>query len=209
MRVKLKQLADIKPGFTFRTAVDGKSGDYRLLRIQDIRAPEHGKKRPDRVLVNWDNKKSPPQILPGDIVLPGRGERYYAMYFEEANMAQFAGDGARGIIPGNQIYVIRLWCGIKIETRVLPQYLAWFLNRSESLKYYAAHLRGTSIPILSRSNLELMEIKVPALETQKKILTLDQSWQEENRLSAELLENRCKMLTGIYQHYLKEDVTDR
>lgn len=205
MQHNLKDLADIKSGYTFRKAIKGDTGDYRVLRIKDIRqsdATDNQEQKSPLPRIFWEHTKPPPRLSAGDIALPGRGERHFAMLFDKERINYLTGDDAQGIIPSNQIYTIRIKPGAQ---RVLPEYLAWFLNRKEARTFFTSRLGGTSIPILSRENLGKLSVSVPSIKTQQKIIELDQLWQEENRLYSELLDNRRRILKGIYNQYLERE----
>ena len=193
----LKDIAAIRSGHTFRRMDDGEDGNYRVLRISDLR------EAPDRAspMVHWAGKKTPPLLEVDDLVIPGRGERFDTVWFTSTRIAETAA-GAHGVIPTNQVYTIRL--SQTVKQHVLPGYLNWHLNRESTRDYFQANLRGTSIPILPREILGNLAVPVPTLHIQEQIVALEAAWRKEQQLMEQLQDNRRQMLDGIYQHYLNE-----
>ena len=49
-----------------------------------------------------------------------------------------------------------------------------------------------------------LELAIPDLSTQQKILHLNELWEKEQQLTQTLLNNRETMLQGMFQHILME-----
>ena len=49
-----------------------------------------------------------------------------------------------------------------------------------------------------------LELAIPDLSTQQKILHLNELWEKEQQLTQTLLNNRETMLQGMFQHLLME-----
>lgn len=64
--------------------------------------------------------------------------------------------------------------------------------------------QGTSIAMLSTATAKDLQLEIPSLETQQKILHLNQLWEQEQQLTHALLKNRETMLQGMFQQLLKE-----
>ena len=56
--------------------------------------------------------------------------------------------------------------------------------------------RGVHMPVVRRSVIESIDIPVPPLETQKKIVRMDLLMQKEQELIERLAEQRKKMITA-------------
>ncbi|MGK6717919.1 hypothetical protein ACKU3I_022310 [Serratia marcescens] len=50
-----------------------------------------------------------------------------------------------------------------------------------------------------------IKLNIPSIETQKKILHLNQLWEREQALTQALLMNRKTMLQGMFQQLLNEN----
>ena len=49
-----------------------------------------------------------------------------------------------------------------------------------------------------------LQLEIPSLKTQHKILHLNRLWEQEQQLTQALLKNRDIMLQGMFQQLLKE-----
>lgn len=63
---------------------------------------------------------------------------------------------------------------------------------------------GSSIQAITKAGLGAMTIPLPLPATQQKLIELQDLWNEEDRLIAQLQANRTHMLQGIYQHLIKD-----
>lgn len=188
MHKPLRTLADIRAGYSFRTKIENDAeGDVRVLQISDIRSTTA--LDPHALpLVRWTVASQPPLLRRGAVVMPARGDHYEAVVIESDEP----------MVASGQLFVIE-----PRSAAVHPGYLCWFLNQSESRTYMLKNRAGSSIPSLSRAVLGDLQVTVPSLETQQKILDLAQLWQQEQNLSQQLLANRQKMLDGIYSKLLE------
>jgi restriction endonuclease S subunit len=80
------------------------------------------------------------------------------------------------------------------DKKVLPQYLAWFLNNHTTQTLLKGQAIGTSIPSISKQVLENLEIAVPSIETQKAILQITKLRNKEKSLKQEIEVLRDKFL---------------
>lgn len=77
-----------------------------------------------------------------------------------------------------------------VGDHVLAVYLNWFINQPTAQAYLASHARGTSVSMINKQALEEMEIAVPPLERQKKIVELAELTATEQQLLRRLAEKR-------------------
>jgi restriction endonuclease S subunit len=72
------------------------------------------------------------------------------------------------------------------DKKVLPQYLAWFLNNHTTQTLLKGQAIGTSIPSISKHVLENLEITVPNIEIQKAILQITKLRNKEKSLKQKI-----------------------
>ena len=111
-------------------------------------------------------------LQPGDIIFAAKGIKNFAAIFEAHNQPAVA---------STSFFVISL-----SDDGVLPEYLAWFLNHTETQKYLKTFARGTSIASISKSVLEDLEIPVPDISIQKTILKISELRKRERTLIREI-----------------------
>lgn len=103
----------------------------------------------------------------GDVLFAAKGTKNFAAVYEEHNQPAVA---------STSFFVIRLF-----NSKVLPEYLAWFLNNPNTQALLKAQAMGTSIPSISKLVLEDLEIPVPTIEKQKSVIEISKlRWQEKN-----------------------------
>jgi hypothetical protein len=183
MRKLLRNVAEIGVGHSFRSGIrDDARGEIRVLQIRDIRDSDNiDPANLPRVV--WPASGQPPLLKHGDVVMPARGDRYAAALIRDH----------APLLASGQLYVLH-----PKHADLMSEYLCWYLNQPESRSYILKNSAGTGIPILSRSVLGDLPIPVPSLETQRKIVALQQSWQQEQSLTRQLLANRQKMLDSLF-----------
>ena len=188
MRKPLRTIADIGVGHSFRSGIeDDPLGDIRVLQIRDIKGPANIQQ--DALLrMAWPEGSKPPLLKRGDVVLPSRGGRYDAVLVQ----------GNQPMLASGQLYVLHAR-----QRGLLPEYLCWYLNQPASQSYILKNRAGTGIPSLSRQVLGDLRVPVPPLETQRKIIALQQLWQQEQSLTRKLLANRQKMLHSFFGKLLE------
>lgn len=116
----------------------------------------------------------------GDVLFAAKGTKNFATVFENHNEPSVA---------STSFFVIRL-----TDNKILPQYLAWFLNNYTTQTLLKGQAIGTSIPSISKQVLENLEIAVPSIETQKVILQITKLRNKEKYLKQEIETLREKQI---------------
>jgi len=155
----LSAVAQVHTAMVFRNQPpqEDPSGNVRALAIRNLVAsvPFHWTALP-RVTV--DTKFMAHCLRVGDIVIPSRGDYYYAWLFEGAD---------EPIFPLGQLNVIRTAANLS------PHYLVWYLNRKTTQTKISQLLTGSSIQALTKASLLTIPIEVPSLRKQHEISELD------------------------------------
>lgn len=186
MRVILKNIARIRTGYTFREALgDVAEGGVCVLQIKDIRqravVEASGLSR-----VHWAGRGEPPFLQPNEIVLAARGEHNRSAIYT----------GGEPVVATNQFLIL----SVISPNRVLPAFLAWLLNQELAQRQMKAE--GTSITAINKAVLGDIELPVPPVETQKKVLALQGLWDEEHAVMIRLQQNREAMMNGMFRTLL-------
>jgi hypothetical protein len=104
----------------------------------------------------------------GDVLFSAKGTKNFAAVYEKHN---------EPAVASTSFFVIR-----PAGNRVLPQYLAWYLNSQSVQTLIKGQATGTSIPSISKHVLENLEIPVPNMETQEVILHITRLHNQEKAL---------------------------
>jgi len=194
MKKKLGDVADFRHGYQFRGKVTpDPAGGVRVVQIKDIDADLRirvGELTP----ISLD-RPDPYMTRSGDVLFLNRGHRLYPVVVPEV--------GANTIATG-YFFILR-----PNPRVILPEYLAWALSQSDFQESLRPYLRGSHIPMVSRTDVEDVRIEVPPLEVQRQILMLNSLLEEERRLSAAIQEKRSRLVQAVSRTLMHAPVTER
>lgn len=116
----------------------------------------------------------------GDVLFAAKGTKNFATVFENHNEPSVA---------STSFFVIR-----PTDNKVLPQFLAWFLNNHTTQTLLKGQAIGTSIPSISKQVLENLEIPVPDIKTQRAIVEISKLRNKEKSLKHKIESLREKQI---------------
>jgi restriction endonuclease S subunit len=118
----------------------------------------------------------------GDIIFAAKGSKNFAAQYESKNGP---------CVASSTFLVIRL--NDKFRSEILSEYLVWFLNHSRTQDWLKIKARGSSIPSISKTELQDLEISVPSVEKQRRILIIDLLQKRERQLIKQIqaLKEKC------------------
>jgi hypothetical protein len=180
---KLSQISEIRAGYTFRKPEKGTpTSSYPVAQIKDV-TDEGMLDVTDLVMMQLPTVPERFILQSGDVLFCARGTRTQA--------AVFAGDVA-DVVAGTQFFVIEAR-----RDRVLPEYLAWYINQRQSQEYLAACSHGSYVSMIHKEALMDLPVTLPSLETQHKILTVHKLALREQRLLEELKQRRADLVSAL------------
>lgn len=202
----LSDIADIRTGYTFREKVDEVEesiGTARIAQIKDVREIAETSNSflldPSKLpAIDWQGKDKA-LVDSGTVILPSRGSR--GGYFQASCVMQSSGD-ALPLVVTSQFLVITP------KADVLPEFLCWSLNQPaiQFLLSEGAGSQGSAMAVMLKTSIgNEIQLTIPSIERQKKILHLNQLWEKEQALTQALLTNRKTMLQGMFQQLLNEN----
>jgi len=80
------------------------------------------------------------------------------------------------------------------KQKMLPEYLAWFITHNKQIKLMHEQQLGTTIPSISMKQLAELEIDIPPIPMQKKIIAIHQLREKEKELTNLLEEWKDKQI---------------
>lgn len=174
----------IHTGYTARGRLEPTAaGGVLAIQLRDI-SPD-GLIDPERLTrVQLDGLADRYFVRAGDVVFRSRGERNTASALD-----QRLREPALAVLP---LMVLRPKRDV-----VTPEYLAWAINQPPAQRHFDGAARGTNIRMIPRSSLDDLELDVPDLETQKKIVAIDVLAERERELSLIAAESRRKLTSLI------------
>ena len=160
MITTLGTVAEVSTGYPFRKKVESEpGGDLVVVQIKDLGGSE-GVAGAGAVVLRNDRGEYDRHLLqPGDIVFQSRGSRHPAAVVQP---------GLKGIAAIG-LHVIR-----PDVTRVLPEYLAWWLNHPRSqAKFIEEVARGSYIPFVAKADLVRFAVPIQPLQKQRRVIEVE------------------------------------
>ena len=172
----------ILTGYTSRVRLlSAEQGGSLALQMGDV-SPD-GHVEPDRLTrVAFDVLPERYLVGRGDVIFRSRGKPNIAVALDDRFVER-----AVAVLP---LFVLRP----KPEI-LLPEYLAWVINQPASQRHFDRVARGTTMRMVPRSGLEILEISVPSIETQRRIVAID-ALAERERTLAILAADKRRTITG-------------
>ena len=177
--MQLEEIATISSGYLFRKRLQPKpGGKYRVVQMKDIdrfsRLDVSG-----LLAVDLDSVRQDYMLRQGDVLFRSRGHEHLATFVEKP---------LGKILAGSHFFILRVSRG-----DVLPEYLAWYLNQAPAQRQIAKAAAGTGTKHINIANLMQIEIKVPDLDSQKKVVELDRLSVKEQEI-LEALQQKKRLL---------------
>lgn len=183
--MKLGELASVSAGYPFRGKIAEKAQtNIVAVQMRDVC---------NAYRINWltctetvpTGKREPDWLREGDILVAGRGNRYYATLVKDIPVNTAA-------LAAPQFYVVRL--SVK---HLLPEFLFWQLNQVPCQHYLEKNSEGTSSKSIRASVLADVAITVPPLEKQQTVLKLNNTIQKQRKAAESLIRNGEQLLASI------------
>lgn len=182
--MRLAQLSDIHSGYTARGSLDPlPEGGVPALQLRDVGT---GGEAPGPDFQRYDLDKLSDRyfIRGGEVVFRSRGEPNAAAAIPDP-------------LPEPVVVIVPLVIIRPDRDRVLPEYLAWAINQSDAQRRLGAEAQGTSLRMIPMAALEDLEIAVPDLPTQRRIVELDALARQEGQLLRQLAARRKTLVSAI------------
>jgi len=178
----LADACTIHTGYTARGRLEPTAtGGVLAIQLRDI-SPD-GLVDPERLTrVQLEGLADRYLVRAGDVVFRSRGERNTASALDERLK-----EPALAVLP---LMVLRPNLDV-----VTPEFLAWAINQPPAQRHFDVAARGTNIRMIPRSSLDDLELDVPDIATQKKIVAVDALAERERELSQLAADTRKKMIS--------------
>ena len=182
--MRLAELSDIHSGYTARGRLDPlPEGGVPALQLRDVgtNGEEPG---PDFQRYDLGELSDRYFVRGGEVVFRSRGEPNAAAAIPDQ-------------LPEPVVVIVPLVIVRPDRARVLPEYLAWAINQPDAQRKLGAEAQGTSLRMIPMAALENLEIAVPDLQTQKRIVELDALARQEGQLLRQLAARRETLVSAI------------
>jgi restriction endonuclease S subunit len=187
MKKRLKDIADIRTGYQFRGKVAvHDDANVAVIQIKDI-DDRFIVKTKDLVPVKVD-KPEPYLVSQGDVLFLSRGHRQYAAVIHEPVQNTIATGYFFILSPRTKL--------------VRPDFLAWAINQPDFQEALRPFVRGSHIPLISKTDFQDQAIVLPPLPVQEKVIELHHLFDHERELTAALEHKRGELVQAISRKLL-------
>lgn len=181
--IPLPALCKIQTGYTARGKLQRNPSDgVRAVQLRDIQGQDTCEPE-DAPRYDVEAASERHWARPGDVLFRSRGEQTTAVL-----VAPAASEAVVAILP---LLILR-----PNRTLVDPAYLAWIINQPISQQHFDSCAQGTSMRMIGRVCLDDLEIPVPDLDTQRRIVAIDRLSEREHALMGALSEKK-RLLTSL------------
>jgi len=116
------------------------------------------------------------------VLFPNRGTRTTAIAWQLESPR---------VLAGAQFFVLR-----PDLTRILPEFLAWFIRSEKAVRHFEGRRKGTYVQIIQRGDLAELEMPLPSLVIQQRIVDVAHLALTERLLAERLALLKSKLTTG-------------
>lgn len=183
MKTPLKKIADIQMGYPFRSGLDRTdNGNVLVIQMKDI---DEGSRlqTSDLIPVDLPRLKDGHQVQKGDLLFRSRGR---------ANTAALIDVQLDLAVAAAPLLLLR-----PNPEKVLPAYLAWYINQPQAQAYLERQASGTISRMINKKAVADMPIDLPPLNRQKQIAALADLAGREQELLRLLAQKRQTYIDGL------------
>lgn len=173
MKVLLKNITEIQSGVYLKTSP---SPNVLYLQVNDFDS-EGVILSTAKPTVLLEEKNRNHILNYGDLLFAAKGNKNFSAIFKECEYE---------CVASSSFLVIR----ITKKDIVIPEYLNWYLNLPRTIEQLSINAVGTSIPSITKAMLEEVELRLPSIEVQKKVVEIAGLQKQEQRLLASIATRR-------------------
>ena len=185
--MRLAEIADVRMGYPFRSRLEhDPAGEVVVIQMKDIDDANllHAE---GAIKVSLPEGKGHHLIHEGDLVFRSRGR--------SNSVALVAADIGESVLAAPML-LIR-------PHNVLPAYLHWFINLPATQASLAALAEGTSVRMISKDALQDLDVPLPSLARQRRVVDVAALAQREQALLVDIAAQKKRLAEGVLMRYAK------
>ncbi len=183
LALTLKNIATVSSGATFRSQIKpSENGSMRVIQMKDL-GDDNFVHLKESTRIDHSGPRPEQLAKLGDIIFRSRGQRHTAALLRE---------NAKNTIVAAPLLRVR-----PDTERVIPEFLLWWINRRSTQSYLSTRSMGTMVQMVSKQNLEDLEVNLPSLEQQRKIIDIFNLSMREQQLLEEIKHRKAIYADGM------------
>jgi len=169
-------ITGIYAGFSFRNKIkDDPEGDVSVIQMRDL-GENYSSISTGLTRIVSGKISSRTYLKSGDVLVVAKGSNNFAiMYDLDLPKA----------IASSAFFVLR-----PDHDKVIPAYLAWYINQPPVQQFLKGNMAGTYVPNINKSTMEAIIIALPSRSIQEKIVEVDRLRKKEQALVNQITEKR-------------------
>ena len=176
----LKYIASIQTGLTFRTRLEhSPQGNVTVIQMKDFSA-DNRIDCENLTLIEMLNLKERQRVRINDLIFRPRGIR---------NPTALIDRELKDTTVSAPLLRIRVH-----DISVLPAYLCWFINLPVSQSFLQSHATGTAMRMIGKKALDALEVQVPSVSIQQRIIELSRLADREQHILESLSVKRKQLV---------------
>lgn len=183
MKCLLQDIAEIRMGYSFRNRLEvDTEGDVAVIQMKDIN--DSNLLNPEGLArIQMPDLKDRHIVQKGDLLFRSRGESNF--------VSLVAGSLGQAMLAAPMMLI-----RFKVDG-VIPAYLQWFINQPSTQSALASKAAGTGVKMIGKEALEQLEVVVPTLKYQQRIVKISQLAAREAQLMQKLMSRRKALIEKI------------
>lgn len=183
MKVSLGKLASVQMGQSFRSKLEpAPDGNVSVIQMKDL--TEDNRLNTQELLhIDMQDLKEHHRVKRTDLAFRSRGQ---------INTAVLIGQALSDAVIAAPLLRIRIESDL-----VMPAYLCWFINQPSSQAALQSKATGTAVRMIGKPVIEELEVVVPDLGVQQKIIEIYQLSVSEQKLMDALTRKKQALTEAI------------
>lgn len=184
MYIKLRDIASVRSGIYLKELP---KGDAVYLQIKDFDGLKLADNQLKQTVILSDASNH--LLREGDLLFAAKGTSNFCVKYPlEIGNA----------VASSAFFVIKI-----NSNKVLPDFIAWFLNLPNTLALLRSRSVGSSIPSITKGMLEELSLNLPDIQTQKKIVEFNKLQIRETELFSAISQNRTLLNNALLKQIIK------
>ena len=190
MNLKIKQLATVQMGYSFRSRLEAsRGGKVAVIQMKDLLQDNTvGCKK--LVKIEMETVKEHHLAQKGDLVFRSRGQITTAAILLE--------DPGRAVVAAPLLRI-----RITKPDKILPEYLKWYISQRDAQIFLASRAKGTVQKMIGKQSIEDLEVYLPTLEQQRNIVDLANLSARERAILSTLAKKRDQYISTVLMQLAK------
>ena len=190
MKLKIKQLATVRMGYSFRSRLEtSRGGAVAVIQMKDL-LQDNTVSCKNLVKIEMDRVKEHHLVHKGDLVFRSRGQITTAAILLE--------DPGKAVVAAPLLRI-----RIAKPDKILPEYLNWYISQRKAQIFLASRAKGTVQKMISKQAAEDMEVYLPTLKKQQHIVDLARLSVQEQTILGTLSEKRDQYISTVLMQFAK------